>query len=399
MTQRFISACVLVSACAWSASAAAQDGGAPANRLLRTLSWTEAKVDGISGGAADGFYPEFGGLITGAGIAAGPGYRQQLFGRRMIIDASGAISMRRYTQLQSRIEWPRLMNDRLSLGAQLRVNDFTEINYFGVGRDSTKNNQTDYRLKYIDTTAFGTVHAASWLSIAGRAGLMRRAGITSGTSTLVPSVEERFTDASAPGLIAQPNYAHADVSIEADTRDVPGYPASGGRYRASFAAFHDRDFGRYSFRRVETEASQYIPLGERTVASLRGRLDLTQTADGQQVPFYLMPALGSGQTLRGYDDYRFRDRDAALANAELRTRVAGPLDAVVFFDAGSVAPTFAALTEHRALTDYGVGVRVHSKRHLLVRLDLARGSEGTHAIVSFTPSFAFAKRTVAPYVP
>jgi outer membrane protein assembly factor BamA len=229
---------------------------------------------------------------------------------------------------------------------------------------------------------------------------MRGSAVSSGTSPLYPSIETRFNEGSAPGLIAQPNYLHADVAIDADTRDVPGYPSSGGRYRASLAAFQDRDFGRYSFRRFEAEAVQYLPVSDWSVVSVRGRMDLSQTGAGQQVPFYMLPTLGNGQSLRGYADYRFRDRDLTLVNAEYRLRVARPIDAAVFYDAGTVAPSaIDALAMRQLKTDYGVGLRIHSSRQMIVRLDVARSHEGMQAIVAVTPSLGFTRQTVAPYVP
>jgi len=381
MANRFMCSWVLVSACAWSAAAAAQDAvtGDQGSRLLRAMSWTETKIDGV-GRATDGVYPEVGGLIPGAGIAAGPGYRRHI-GTRLMIDTSAALSIRGYTQLQSTVSWPQLMDGRLVVGGQARYDDFTRVNYFGVGRDASRDDRTDYRLTYVDTDAFMTMRAGKLASISSRVGLMQRARLRS--------------DAG----VTAPNYLHADVAIEADTRDAPGYPSAGGRYRVSLSSFHDRDMGRYSFRLVEAEASQYIPLSERAVAAIHGRVDVTQTSGDQQVPFYMLPALGSGQTLRGYDDYRFRDRDAAFVTGEVRHRIAGPVDAALFYDAGSVAASAGAIGRGRLITDYGVGIRVHSTRHLLARLDIARGTEGLHAVVSFTPSLAFSKRTLAPYVP
>jgi outer membrane translocation and assembly module TamA len=88
-----------------------------------------------------------------------------------------------------------------------------------------------------------------------------------------------------------------------------------------------------------------------------------------------------------------------MVNAEYRTRLVGALDGVVFYEAGSVAPSMSALAKGRLKTDYGAGLRIHSPRHLLVRLDVARGSEGLQTVVSFTPSLDFARRIAAPYVP
>jgi len=185
--------------------------------------------------------------------------------------------------------------------------------------------------------------------------------------------------------------------VTADTRDVAGYPMSGGRYRLSVAQFHDQTFGQSSFRRVEADAAQYIPI-RRTVVALRARVDLSQTGDGQTVPFYLLPALGGANSLRGFLDYRFRDRDLLMLNAEYRWPLARVIDAAAFYDAGTVAPEASELTR-RFHRDYGLGVRVHSATHMLVRLDVARSTEGTRALLTFSTPLALPNRSVAPFVP
>ena len=409
-------ACVFVSACAWASSLTAQDArvaaatAEPAARaeasddvavakgslLGRTFSWAESKIENKSG-PRDGFYPELGGLITGGGLSVGPGFRHHLFGDRAIVDVSAAMSWKRYSMVRSEIAWPKLMNDRLAVGAQFKYQDFTRINFFGIGSGSLEGQQTDYRLKDVDALGFATVRPNSWLSVTGRAGVLRRLDIERGTSMLVPSIEELFDETSAPSLSRQPNYLHADIALNADSRDVPGYPTRGGRYRMSVAAFHDQNFTSYSFRRIEAEAAQYVPI-RRSVVALRARLDLSQTGDGQAVPFYLLPSLGGPNSLRGYADYRFRDRDALMLNAEYRWPLFRAVDGAVFYDTGGVAPSASGLTRHLR-SDYGFGVRVHSASHMVARLDLARSREGARAIFTFTAPLSFAKASVVPFVP
>jgi outer membrane protein assembly factor BamA len=404
-------ACLFILACACAARADAQDtstGGVSVAKdseagavalpglLERAVSWAERTMDGRSA-AHDGFYPELGGMIPGAGFSAGPGYRHHLFGERAILDASTAMSWRRYTMMQSQIAWPRLLNDRLSVGGQVKYQDFKQINFFGVGNRSLKGNRTDYRLKDLDTLAFATVRATSWLSITGRTGLLRRVNIDRGTSMVHPSSIERFDEISAPSLSRQPNYLHADVAMEVDTRDTPGYPASGGRYQVSMAMFHDQDLSRYSFTRVEADAAQYIPLG-RSVLALRGRMDLSQAGAGQEVPFYLLPSLGGSDSLRGFLDYRFRDRDLLMVNAEYRWPIFRAVDAALFYDAGTVGRQAGDLSRHLN-ADYGVGVRLHTRTQLLARLDVARSREGMRALLSFSAPLSGPSRSIAPYVP
>jgi outer membrane protein assembly factor BamA len=190
---------------------------------------------------------------------------------------------------------------------------------------------------------------------------------------------------------------HADVAADVDTRDEPGYPSRGGRYGVSMAMFHDRDLGRYSFRRVEADAAQYIPFG-RTVLALRGRIDVSAVGAGQDIPFYLLPTLGGSRSLRGYAEYRFRDRNAMLLDAEYRWPLFHALDAAVFYDAGTVAPEVSGLTR-RLLASYGVGIRAHSATHLITRFDVARGKEGMRVALTLTAPLSAPSRSVAPYVP
>ena len=94
----------------------------------------------------DGFYPEFGNMITGAGwISIGPGYRQHVLKNRALIDTSAAVSWSGYMMAQARIEVPHLAGTRLALGSQVMWQDFAQVNYFGLGIDSSLANQTNYR--------------------------------------------------------------------------------------------------------------------------------------------------------------------------------------------------------------------------------------------------------------
>jgi hypothetical protein len=54
-------------------------------------------IDKVEGGGEpkSGFYPEFSNMITGSGwVSVGPGYRQFLFDRELLIDGSAAVSWR-----------------------------------------------------------------------------------------------------------------------------------------------------------------------------------------------------------------------------------------------------------------------------------------------------------------
>ena len=98
--------------------------------------------------------------------------------------------------------------------------------------------------------------------------------------------------------------------------------------------YRDRD-DRFGFRKVDYEVVQHFPiLRESWVISLRGLAETAFSRDGQEVPYYLLPHLGGGSTLRGFDSWRFRDRDKLLLQAEWRIMANRYMDTAVFYDAG-----------------------------------------------------------------
>ena len=403
----FVHLAVIAAICASGARpAAAQNTGAETvSRAPGMFQRTFTRVGDImqlgAGEAKDGLYPQLGEMIPGAGLlSAGPGYRQHLFGDAAVVNVSASLSWRRYSMVQSRIEWPALVSNHLSIGAGARYQDFTQINYFGIGPDSDKSAQTDYRLKSVDISGFATVRTTDWLSLGGRVGYIRGLDVTSGLSSIHPPTHDLFDETTAPGLTIQPRYAHADVFVEADTRDKPGYPASGGVYRLGLTTFHDLDGSGQSFRRVEGDATHYVQLFRRSsVMAVRGHVALSQTGSGNEVPFYLMPTLGGASTLHAYSDYRFRDRNAASVGAEYRWPVIRVMDAALFADAGSVAPTASGLWRERLEHDYGFGLRFHTATRSVARIDVAKGREGTRVSLSLTTSLGGSNRNVLPYVP
>ena len=144
---------------------------------------------------------------------------------------------------------------------------------------------------------------------------------------------------------------------------------------------HAGDGGTFGFAR--TELVQHVPiLRETWVLSLRARTEsIVRKSD--VVPYFLMPWLGSGSTLRAYGTGRFRDRHTLLLTSEVRwfpNRLG--MDMALFFDAGKVAPQRSQLTLDGMKTDYGIGVRFHTPSATALRLEFARGQEGSRIVLT-----------------
>jgi len=353
----------------------------------------------------DGFYVELGNMITGAGwVSAGPGYRKHVLGSNAIVSASGAVSVRLYRNAQASIEFPHLASDHVKFGAQTLFRDALQVNYFGLGNDSSETNRSGYRLQTNDVSTYASVGARS-LFLQARAGWLQPVTVSSmGRDVGYPDTVALFRERGAPGLGQQPAFLHGDVSIGVDTRDSVGHATRGGLYQATWSTFVDQQSGLNKFQRYEAEASQYVRLGsDNWILALRGTTVLSAVRDRHEVPFYLMPNLG-GRNDRGFADYRFHDRNLQAYSIESRWRVFAHLDAAAFVDAGSVSPTMTGLRFSDLKPSYGLGVRLHNNRVTMARLDFGHSVEGWHIFFRMNEPFRRTTqtngyRTVAPYVP
>jgi outer membrane translocation and assembly module TamA len=172
-----------------------------------------------------------------------------------------------------------------------------------------------------------------------------------------------------------------------DTRPSPLYTRTGGAYGVGLHTYVDTN-DTYTFNRLDGEIVQHIPvLRETWVLSMRARIQSTLN-DADVVPYFLLPSLGGGSSLRGYSSWRFRDRHSLLANVEWRwipNRLG--FDMAVFYDAGTVADRPTRFSVDDVSTDWGVGARFHAPNITALRVELARGNEGWHIIFASTTPF------------
>jgi outer membrane protein assembly factor BamA len=97
----------------------------------------------------------------------------------------------------------------------------------------------------------------------------------------------------------------------------------------------------------------------------------------------MLPALGGSESLRGFQQFRFHDRNRMLMNLEYRWEVFSGLDMALFGDAGQVAKQVSDLSLKDLKTSYGVGFRFNTARNVFLRLDLGRSNEGQRIFIKF----------------
>ena len=330
-----------------------------------------------------GFYPYFDSVYSGGGFTLGAGYRQY-YGDRTHADLKGLYSISGYKLIEMSTDSWGHAGGRLDLHARGGYRDATQVAFHGLGNDSPPE-EADFRMKQSYVGGEARLRPGGFTTFG--------AGLTyedfkqeSGTGA-TPSVEEIFTPETAPGLGSSPAYFHTVASGGIDSRPSPGYARRGGLYELAYHNYADRD-GTYSFDRLDAEVVQHVPiLRENWVVSLHGRVQST-LSDTDVVPYYLLPALGSGSTLRGYSSWRFRDRHALLMSAEWRwipSRLA--MDMALFYDTGKVTPRFDDISFKDLKSDYGIGVRFHTPFATPLRVELAKSREGARIVFSGGAAF------------
>ena len=105
------------------------------------------------------------------------------------------------------------------------------------------------------------------------------------------------------------------------------------------------------------------------------------------MPVVLLPDLGGSHTLRGYPTWRFRDRNRLHLTGEYRWKAGHFVDMAVFIDAGQVASRFSDFDVRKFKKAYGVGMSLHTPIITVTRIEVARTSESTSLLFSFSPSF------------
>ena len=190
-----------------------------------------------------------------------------------------------------------------------------------------------------------------------------------------------------PGLGTSPIYLHVSARAGFDSRTSPGYTRTGGYYGVEGHEYFDPD-GRQGFKQANYTAIQHIPILRNTwVLSLRGEVETTVLAGDQTIPFFMLPALGGGSSLRGFSSWRFRDRNSLLLSGDFRDLANNFLDMALFYDAGKVASDTGDLNLDHLKSDYGIGFRIHGPAADPLRIEFARSNEGLAVVFSAKAAF------------
>lgn len=343
------------------------------------------KVEEVLSATENNWHPYFESAYSGGGFAFGSGFARHVSPYNTV-DVRGSYTLRGYKRAEAEFGAPRLFHRRGSLSILGGWREATQVAFYGLGTNTTDEHRLNYDFQQPYASALLTVRPDR-RSVLLQGGLELTQWKQRQGEGEFPSVETVFTPETLPGIGARVNYLHVQGTAGFDWRTSPGYSRRGGFYGVTFHAYQDPD-DVFGFQQIDYEAIQHFPiLRDAWVLSLHARASTTNTSAGQQIPFFMLPALGGGSTLRGFSSWRFRDRDSLLLQAEWRIVVNRFLDSAFFFDAGKVATHKSQLDFNGLRSDYGFGLRFHGPFNTPFRVDVARSNEGTRLV--FTTSAAF----------
>ena len=332
------------------------------------------------------WHPFFQNAYAGGGFTLGAGYMRHVSPYNLL-DVRGSITFSGYKRIEAEFIAPRLFSRRGRLSAIGGWREATQVGFYGFGTGSTS---SDDRANYSFKQPYAGATLDFWPT---RRLLMLRGGVDvsqwdqgpgSGTA---PSVEEVYTPETLPGLGSSPTYVHSHGTLALDSRLSPGYARRGSFLGVTVHDFADTD-SQFGFNQVDYEGIQHIPLLRETwVLSLRGRVQTTHTKSDQEIPFFMLPALGGGSSLRGFASWRFRDRNSLLLQAEWRVMVNRFFETAVFFDTGKVTEQTGDLDFNGLKDDYGIGMRLHGPLATPLRIDFAKSNEGLQIVFGASAVF------------
>jgi len=228
-----------------------------------------------------------------------------------------------------------------------------------------------------------------------------------------PSIEQTYTEATAPGLAQQPGFVQLGEGIQFVQKfGGLGPNSSFGAdfnidWAANFQQFFAPSASTYTFRRLTIDSTNTVNLMKKftpnqgsptsehfATLTLRGWFSESIADAGHFVPFYFQPTIGGGdidkqRTIPSYADYRFRAPNAMVYRAEYEQ----PFPKYSFIggifraEAGKIANARGNMDFSHFRHSWGTGFTIRAGNFPYVVLMYSwGGSEGTHTFADLNLS-------------
>ncbi|HSR49378.1 MAG TPA: BamA/TamA family outer membrane protein, partial [Acidobacteriota bacterium] len=268
--------------------------------------------------------------------------------------------------------------------------DYRSHNFFGIGNFTRDEDETTFRLEQRHASAGASFQPHRAFTLSGEVGFVN-SGIRSGEDG--DSLEQLFDPLQVPGFLEQPEYLTYGGQVEVSFFDRWEEPPVGAAVRSSLHRFDGRgntgpQVGTGSFLRAVAEVELRIPLGYRSRRIVYHLRTSHSMADGDaDVPFFMQETIGGARSLRGYEEFRFRDTRNLTMNLEYRWEIWTFADMALFADAGKVFRRAGDLDFSDLHASYGAGLVFRTPGGFRLRFDVARSQEGIRVHIGSGPDF------------
>ena len=377
-------------------------------RAIHPLTWLEAATEPLFRSAENGRIhnlamrkpdPDKGSGVRfgigAAGTSSGLGplvtfFHKDLLGHRIDVEVPLLYTYSRYELYQFKASVPLLTEstfvDRLSFDIGSAYSSRTRDDFFGIGNDTPQRDEAQFRTVSRQATAGLTAKLSDAWSSGLHAGY-RNVGVTK--PLVGQSAQDRFDSVSTPGLFSGATLRSLAFALVRNTETKDQYQFKGSRDELEVSFNDSAGKGNFTYWKYRLDLEHFFPLTSdgRKVIAARGLVETNHANAGSNVPFFDMPALGSFSTLRGFENFRFRDKSAMAAGIEYRYRIWPAMDWGLFLDEGQVAPQLGNLSLNRFHTGYGVRLFVWPKHDLPISFDYGRSKETWRLYINLNTTF------------
>ncbi|HXM23353.1 MAG TPA: hypothetical protein VN948_19005 [Terriglobales bacterium] len=301
-----------------------------------------------------------------------------------------------------------------------------QLSFFGVGPSTLESGKTVFGMQHTIIGANVIKPVTEWpairslnLSLLGEVN-GRFVNLRGNHGASTPSIEQVYTNASAPGLATQPGFVQLGEGIR--LKPVLFNDHLQFNYLVNFQQFFAPSDSTYSFRRWTVDLDHEVPLyghsqsvkpkdtngpdecaqavgaekcppvsysrNRNGTIGMRLLISESMASAGSVVPFYFQPTLGGSDingspALSSYADYRFRGPNLLLLRESFEHSLWGPLGFTFMADQGKVALTRGDVDFQNLKHSFATGITLRAGGFPQVFLLFAwGGNEGHHTIAT-----------------
>jgi outer membrane protein assembly factor BamA len=328
--------------------------------------------------------------IGGAGPGSGFGpqvspLQHAFFGRAIEIETPVLYTYKNYQAYQLSVRIPAGPS-YFFVGGGYRSRP--EDRFFGIGNETSLDNDSFFKTTHREAAAGFSGAVTPNLRATLQLGF-ENVGVTKPQSGSDVSAQDQFSQAGVPALATGATMRSTSLLIDHNTKDDEHRATRGGLEYAEVGLHESVSHGDFAYWKYHLEFQRFFAVSEdrRSVISVRGMAETNQEKGGSLVPFFDMPWIGSWRTLRGFENYRYRDKSALAVGIEYRYRIWRALDWAFFVDNGQVGPEPGDFSWSGFHTGYGARLIMLPTPKFPVTVDVGRSNEQWRMYINFNPTF------------